>query len=279
MANRRASRPENPLDAYLRSIGGPFDSLSAYEATQLSKEKVPVTALRRYLRKVLQNVKYPHPARLEQKKSFYQVLQDANVLLLLMSRDSITEIWKCFLVKEVASAPEFRRKTGSSPSGQVLSFHAQMRSEIRRHLKAVTKLAEMHPDPHNVAKGPMATYRATVEREYNRHASWILLNRNSGNKQSLLRAATYSATGKTVRDVDLATQIALFRFLKWLLSNQSSKKKGISDLFLRLLAQVIDALRNLTVAEPTAENLRKAIERLNLKKSRTFRRFSSQKNT
>jgi len=258
MAKRKTPPPKSDLDAFLDVIGGAYESLLAYVATEMSKEPMRLPSLRKQLREKFQRVRYPYPEGLKNKKTFYEVLQEANVLSVLFSRDVLTELWKCLQVKAIVERVEDLQRTEKTFTGFLLKFHRMMKTEIMRHRKAVTAIAKTYG-----ARDALAHYRPMLIREYYQHAKWLNIHGGTGRKQFLLGAATYTPTGPVPRDTQLATQIAIYWVLDWAFSKSSGRKKGINDLFVRMLAQLIEAPPNVSELRSDSDNLRKAIMRHN----------------
>jgi hypothetical protein len=207
------------------------------------------------LARKLENSKYEPPnyssADVEndsRSQSFAKILQNAGVMRVLLSPALTKDIERWIALQSVFIKDKKARDERKSVKDLPIKFHKSMFTELRRHRRAVEKLAMTYRAP----EGEIESYTGDVFREQVRQFS-ILQAFYVRQEWRILLSLRHQKFRS--RKPEVLISVAIFRLLRGRLQNGKSKQQGISDQFLRDLTLLI------TDSKKSAEALRQAVNK------------------
>ena len=208
----------------------------ARQVAQGAERKVTEAFFREFLLRRLRTNKYAYTLAVDPKgrpkrqTTFYDTLQNADVLNKLLLRSNVTELRKWMLLKVVLRVEEANKMKRRSPQGFPLSFHRAFFTELLRHTNDVERIAQKHN-----AERAVTSYQRLVSEELRRQIQIIIAFRRPQSWRTLLQ----DQGKKEPEHKDDALKLRIYAFLKAKLQTTKSRRLGISDSFLRQLTLVV----------------------------------------
>lgn len=234
MATNAVSTYQHPLDSFLEADPCEYDNLEAL-ARKFAAEPFDECAFRADLVAKLTKFSY-QPERLTgNEQTFHEILTQAGVLDLLLESSTLRELRKGILLKKIAERDRELQREKKAFDGETLRFHNDQAKQIWKDLGAFETLFDK--------------YNAQDEAP---HRLYEKLN-SQGRKHLLTRLMSKKyRTSRDVllegRDEDLASKKAIVSTLTRKIQTQKNRRRGIFDIFLCQLAELI-------VAPPDAKDL------------------------
>jgi hypothetical protein len=268
MATKPVSTYQSPLDWFLGQKEDDYETQLDVIARQFAVQSFNATAFRRELIAKLMRLRYLSPhADVLAPKTFHQILKEARVLGVLLHRDTLLELWKCLLVKEIVANDRYLKTMGLAVSRHPLKFHQKMATELYKCLLAIQALAATY-DAHELTQD----LDKKIGQEFRKHIHLALhmKRKYQGSRAELLGGLPSKKLPTDLRDEELASRMAVYRTLQPKLKNTRREARGISGNFLCQLSELIGAppgVRLLSNGESLARALTRSESALNRHKS------------
>jgi hypothetical protein len=232
MTKKSISGHRNPVTSYLES-NEDNDGL-AYIARRFA-EPFDAGSFRVGLVAKLKRFKY-QPAKLKgNEKTFHQILTEVGVLDLLLRDETLFELWQCTLLKKIVQRAREFDENDQAADGQPLRDIRKKERQVYKDMLAIEEIA----DRNNSRKESVALHER-LERKYIRLAILLLIStKYKGSRAELLSGRTEETFSKGPRDEDVATKRAIFHVLKERLQTKKTKKKGLFDILLCQVAELV----------------------------------------
>ena len=201
-------------------------------------------------RNKIQLLKYRPPDSKKDRQTFSEILKRADVLKTFLSPLVQGEIEKWLLLSDIFKEHRKNKEEGKSVEGFPIQFHKDMRRELLRHFETIRRVARKHN-----SRRAIADYYTSVRREIVRQATPLIFNSRLPIWASLLGE---SKRDFSPRDEEAAIRARVFFVLRTKLQSARSKKLGISDQFLRQLAELLMS-RASSGHLPTGDRIRYAV--------------------
>jgi hypothetical protein len=258
MSKKTPSRDAGPLDWFLKWTEDEGESRLTFLAREVSAELFDANVFRKDLSRKLTTLHYPQPDRERSfgKKTFYEILEHAGVLGLLLQEEILKGLWKCRLLKDLFKRDSEMREKGMSLEAKPLAEHKRKVRKIQKDLRTLDRIASDY--------GLQADLVKVIEKvagECIRAWRPIMTARYPGSKAEVILSRPSKELSAGVRSEDTAIQAIIYRELKQRLQTKDTKRKGISDIFLCQLSELIwegPDIRGLS----SGETIRRAAKRL-----------------
>jgi hypothetical protein len=246
MAEKAVSAYQNPLDRFLEQSDDD-ESRLAILARQFAAEPFDEEAFITELTAKLTRLRYipPTPSRLPRKpidsrKTFNEILNDSGVLGVLLQRDTLVALWKCILIKKIVEYDRKIENAHQSVEKHPISFHRERYRRIEKDLEAIERLGKDYDAREEVEK-----LSEKVSRAYRHEVTTVLLStRYMGSRAELLTGRPKKELSTAPKNEDSACQVHIYRTLKQVMQTSETRRKGISDIFLCQLSELIWAAPN-----------------------------------
>jgi hypothetical protein len=244
MAEKTHSSIQNPLDWFLDWMDDENESRLAFLARQVAAEPFNADSFRDDLTTKLKRLRYPQPDPEQEivTKTFHALLEHAGVLPLILSEDTLRELWKCRLLKDIFQRDIELQKNELSVQGRPLSEHKQRVAKIRKDLRTLEKIAREYGLEADVAQA-----YEKIAGECIKALRPIATSRYSGSKAEVILSRPSNGLASTIRSEQTAIQAIIYRRLKQNLQTKSTEGMGISGIFLCQLSELIWADPNVQV--------------------------------
>ena len=268
MATKPTSTYQNPLEWFLGQKEDDYETQLDILARESALQSFNATAFQRELIEKLRALRYlsPHANALA-PKTFHQILKGARVLGVLLHRDTLRELWKCLLLKEIAANDSYLKTKRLAVSRRPLKFHQQMATQLYKCLLAIQEIAATF-DAHELTRD----LEEEIGQEFRKHIHLALHRwpKYQGSRAELLGGLPSEGLAIEPRDGDLASSMAIYRTLQPKLKNTRTERSGISGNFLCQLSELIGAhpgVQSLSNGESLARALKRSKSALNSHKS------------
>jgi hypothetical protein len=234
MVKKTVLKYPNPLDWFLNTEPDDHDNLTVL-AKRYAAEPFDVDSFRTELVAKLKRLKY-QPAKLTgNEKTFYDTLAEAGALDVLLQASTLRELWRCMLLKKIAQRDRQLERENKDADGRELRFHTKQASQIWKDLGAIAEIVKRYS-----ARDEAEKLSKKLEAQYRKHVRILLSSKKYRiPRDVLLSGRTRKELRHRPRDEDLATKKAIYRTLKNKLQTQATKRKGVFDIFLCQLAELV----------------------------------------
>ena len=235
LANSKTSvMASSPLSRYLEHIFQPEESRLATIATEIAQEPFDENRFRNEIIEKLRSLRYPQPEeRPTDNDTFYERLNKAGCLKIVLSHSTLLEIWQCMLIPRIVARDRYLEKEHLSAVGYPLTFHRKLVREARKRLKEIDGLEAQF--------GPTAwldKYRKNLDHQFHENIILDLLSRRyTGSREELLSGQSKSQLGHVPWDEQLAAKVAVY----WILRTRLLETSRISDRFIMQLSLLLNA--------------------------------------
>lgn len=242
----------HPLDALLQESEDESRSMLgtlAQRIVGLARDKGPGWFIE-VSRNKIQLLKYRPPDSKKDRQTFSDILERAEALKTFLSPLVQAEIEKWLLLRDVFLEHRKNKEERKSVEGFPIQFHKDMMKELKGHFKTIRRVARKHD-----SRRAIADYYTSVQREIVRQATPLIFNSRLAIWPSLMGE---SKRDFSPRDEEAAIRARIFFVLRIKLQSARSKKLGISDQFLRQLAELLMS-RASSGHLPTGDRIRYAV--------------------
>jgi len=225
------------LDWFLKWTDDESESRLGFLARQTASEPFN-EVFRNELTTKLTRLRYPQPD-LEQgigKKTFHAILEGAGLLPLILQEDTLHALWKHRLVKDIFQKDSEFREKHLSVEGILLSEHRRMFRRVQRDLGTLERIAREYGLERYLAE----SYEK-MEGEILKVRRPILTSEYPGSKSELLLGRPAKELSSDVRSEDTVIQANIYLTLKQRLQTSETPKRGVSDIFLCQMAELVCA--------------------------------------
>jgi hypothetical protein len=239
MVKKTVSTYQNPLDWFLDTDPEDYGHLTILART-FAAQQFDEDSFRTELVAKLKRLKY-QPARLTgDEKTFHETLSEAGVLNLLLESSTLRELWMCTLLKKIVERDRELEHEKKAVDGQTLRFHSKQARQIRKDLGAIAEIAERYD-----ARDEAEKLSEELHSQFCDHMRILLISTTYRTPRGeLLSGRPIEELRNKPRDEDRATQLAIYRTLKRKLQTKAAKRRGIFDIFLCQLAELIFSPRD-----------------------------------
>jgi hypothetical protein len=170
--------------------------------------------------------------------------------------ETLAELWKYRLMKKIIHSDDALEEKKESVHQIPLSEHWHVLRKIKKDLKVIDKIAAAYGLENKTGElREEIAGRALLE--------WrpIMLSKYKGAREPLLIGRPSHEISSEIRSEDTAIQVGIYRALKSRLQSKATKKKGLFDIFLCQMAELIGAESNVQGLSD-GETIRRANRRL-----------------
>ncbi len=233
MTKRSITAYRNPLNRFLDSDEDCASGLE-FIARHFAEPFDPFSFQTRLIAK-LKSHRY-RPAVLKgNEKTFHEVLTNAGVLDVLLQNESLYELWQCTFLKKIVQHARDLEKDHKAVDGQPLRELRKKERQLYKDLLAVELIADRNNSQEDAQR-----LHDGLERKYIRLAVLLMIStKYKGSRAELLSGRKEEKPFKNPRDEDVATKRAIFHALKERLQTKKTKKRGLFDIFLCQLAELV----------------------------------------
>jgi hypothetical protein len=233
VAGKLSSGNLTPLDWFLRKRNSGNDRLKTL-ALQAVEEPFHPESLRIWLIPRLKYFRYPQPHPSTERKTFFEIVENADVLHVLLLDNTLRRLWRCLLLKKIVADDHKLRRQAVASSGQSLQFHREMARRIQEDLDHIVTIGATYR-----VKKLTAKLYDIVERQLQIHKTLASESTTTPTHSELLAGRPRGTVRRRPRDEERATQVAIYRVLHARLQTPESRRKGISGIFLCQLSELI----------------------------------------
>ena len=251
---RTKMKNQHPLDWLLSQEEEGSPSLLEFVAQEYAGEGFNPDKFGRELTAKLERLRYPQPDPIESKPFFSEILNRAAVLSVLLSADTLRELWKSLVLKRVFERYRELRDRRQSVHGISLEEHWRKVREARRDMRIYKKLDDKYHFDYTLsayekmARGSVREMVAIwMSRFIGSRAELLSVHLpvlkwksklQTGKKRTPKPAAT-ELSSRPPRSEDKHIQGHIYATLERLLQTAETYRKGIDDIFLCQLAELI----------------------------------------
>ena len=244
---------QHPLDRLLGDEDEGSPSLLEFVAREYAGEGFDADKFARELRAKLERMRYPQPDPIASNALFSEILNRASVLSLLLSADTLRELWKSLVLKRVFERYRELRDRGQSVHGISLEEHWRRVREAKKDMKIYKKLDDKYHFEYTLsayekmARGSVRDMIAIRMWRFIRSRANLLSvhlpvqkwksKLQPGRKRTPKPAATEPSA--TPRNEDKRIQAHIYATLEQRLQTPDTYRTGIDDIFLCQLAELI----------------------------------------
>jgi hypothetical protein len=232
------SSHQHPLDWFLEWTDDESESRLGFLARQIASESFNAVVFRNELTTKLTRLRYPQPD-LEQgigKETFYAVLERADLLPLLLQEGTLRALWKHRLLKDLFHKDSELREKHLSVEGILLGEHRRRVRRVQRDLSTLERIAREYG-----LERYMAESYEKMEGEILKARRPILTSEYPGSKSELLLGRPAKELSSDVRSEDTVIQANIYLTLKQRLQTRDTPERGVSDIFLCQMAELVCA--------------------------------------
>jgi hypothetical protein len=244
MVKKTVSTYQNPLDWFLDTDRDDYDNLTVL-ARRFRAEPFDADSFRSELVAKLQRLKYQRVTNQRRKlpadeRTFYEILTDAGVLETLLQPSTLGDLWKCLLLKRIANRDRELEHEKKAVDGNELRFHSGQARQIWRDLGAIEEIVERHN-----ARDEAEKLYEKLNSQLRKHMRILLISTKYRVPRTvLLSGRPLKERRHNPKDENVATKVAIYRTLKEKLQTKATRKKGVFDIFLCQLAELVWAPRD-----------------------------------
>jgi hypothetical protein len=252
------SSDQHLLDWFLKWTDDESESRLGFLARQIAAEPFNADVFSNELTTKLTRLRYPQPDREVGigKETFYAILERAGLLPLILQEQTLHALWKHRLLKDLFQKDSELREKHLSVEGILLSEHRRRVRRVQRDLSTLERIAREYG-----LERYMAESYEKMEGEILKVRRPILTSEYPGSKSELLLGRPAKELSSDVRSEDTVIQANIYLTLKQRLQTSETPKRGVSDIFLCQMAELVCArpdVRGLS----NGETIRKMANRL-----------------
>lgn len=249
MRKKAISEDQGPLRWFLGQMFDANESRLAFLAHKTATKTFDAMVFRTELITKLKRLYYPQPdpERGEGKKTFHEILEDAGVIEVLLHEEVLRGLWQRRLLKDLFERDDDLRKKNMSMEGVPISEHWKKVRKIQKDMKILEKLAKEYR-----METSMAECYEKVAGECVKAWRPIMTTRYPDSKAEVILSHPSEELSSSVKSEGTAVQAIIYLWLKNKLQTKSNRRRGISDIFLCQLSELIwanPAVRSLSDGE------------------------------
>jgi|BogFormECP03_OM2_1039629.scaffolds.fasta_scaffold02904_1 hypothetical protein len=244
----------NPLNLFLSSDEDCASGL-AFIARYFA-QTFDLISFRTELIAKLKKHKYQPANRKGNEKTFHEILATVGVPDVLLKDNTLHELWQCTLLKTIVQRHRELNEECRAVDGQSLRDLRKQERQLFKDLRAIEVVAQR-----NDARGEAEKLYEKLERRYHRLMRLLLIStRYKGSRSELLSGEFQDKPGGGPKDEDVATKIAIYQTLEQRLQTKKAKNKGLFNILLCQLAEIIWASSD-EINVSDGKNLYRAVRR------------------
>jgi hypothetical protein len=240
MVKKTVSTYQNPLDWFLDTDPDDYDNLTLL-ARRFRAEQFNEDSFRTELVAKLESLKYQSARLTGGEKTFHETLSEAGVLNLLLESSTLRDLWKCTLLNKIAERDRELQREKKAVDGQTLRFHIKQAKRIWKDLGDLEEIFERY----NARDEAPVRFYEKLNSQFRDHMRvYLTSTKYRGSRAVLLSGRPLKERRHNPRDEGVWTKLAIYRTLKRKLQTKAAKRRGIFDIFLCQLAELIFSPRD-----------------------------------